>query len=519
MASGRSLADDLRTTAAHHGDRTAVIDGATTFTYAELDGMAERVAQALRSLGVSPGDCVVWHGAKSCLAVAAVHGILRSEAGYVPVDPDGPIARADLIAGRSRPRVLLADTDTRDQWLAVAPELSWRPLLDGSDADAALWCAIPKDPPREPLADLAYVLHTSGSTGLPKGVVHTHASASAFVDWAVRELGLTQDDVIINSAPLHFDPTTLHLFGAARVGAAVALMPAAAGPFPAAYVDFCRQAGGTVWYAVTSTPAWLTHRGKDHLPGLKSQRAAVVGGEILQPGDVNTLLAALPGVRLLNVYGPTESNVCTFHEIDGPQPADAVIPIGRALPGAEIAVVDENLAPVERGRPGQLLVRGSMLMEGYLDPEQTARAFVRTADQRPWYATGDLVQENAAGELQFIGRDDSQVKSRGFRVELGEIERQLQGLESVHECVAVAVPDAVFSNLITAFVTADPIDEVKALPDLLRSRLPHYMVPQRIILVADQLPKNSNGKVDRKALAELAAHPALGETPGLLVIH
>ncbi|MER5362412.1 amino acid adenylation domain-containing protein [Streptomyces sp. NPDC002785] len=518
-ASRRSLADDLRATAARHGERTAVIDGTLTLSYAELDNMAEHIAQTLRDAGVCPGDCVAWHGAKSSLAVAAVHGILRSQAGYVPVDPDGPISRAELIVGRSRPRVLVSDSAARDQWRTVAPSLDWQPLSLGSAVAEPMWYAIPASTPRAPLVDLAYVFHTSGSTGHPKGVTHTHASASAFVDWAVQELGLTEQDVIINSAPLHFDPTTLHLFGAARVGAAVALMPAAAAPFPAAYIDFCRQVGGTVWYAVTSTLVWLTRRGKDLLAHLGSLRVAVVGGEVLQPSDVNTLFSALPGIRLLNVYGPTESNVCTFHEIRGSQPSDAVIPIGRVLPGAEITVVDESLEPVGPDCPGQLLVRGSMLMEGYLDTEQTDRAFVRTADGRRWYASGDMVREKPTGELEFIGRQDAQIKSRGFRVELGEIERHLQALNSVHECVAVATPDAVFSNLITAFVSAGSLDDVKPLPDLLRARLPYYMVPQRIVLVAGELPRNANGKVDRKALTELAAQPALGDSPELTIVH
>lgn len=518
MAPGRSLVDDLRATTARHGDRPAVMDGTITLTYEALDAGAENIAGALRELGVQPGDCVVWHGAKNALAVAAVHGILRSGAGYVPVDPDGPVSRADLIAGRSRPRALVADARARDQWRTVMPQLVWQPLTTGFEGAGKLWCAIPQDAPRAPVADLAYVLHTSGSTGLPKGVVHTHASASAFVDWAVQELRLTEHDVIINSAPLHFDPTTLHLFGAARVGAAVALMPASAAPFPAAYIDFCRQSGGTVWYAVTSTLAWLTRRGKDLLPELGTLRAAVVGGEVLQPDDVNVLLSAVPGLRLLNVYGPTESNVCTCFEIRGTQPAHAVIPIGRVLPGAEIAVVDERLQPAEPGSAGQLLVRGTMLMEGYLDPDQTARAFVRTADGRSWYASGDLVREAPSGDLEFIGREDNQIKSRGFRVELGEIERHLRALDGVRECVAVATPDAVFSNLITAFVSADHPDDVRELPDLLRARLPHYMIPQRILLAADELPRNSNGKVDRKVLAELAARPTPGEIPGLTPI-
>ncbi|MGW6843864.1 amino acid adenylation domain-containing protein [Streptomyces sp. NPDC054958] len=518
MPSSLSLADDLRISAARHGLRTAVIDGTGALTYDQLDSMAECIARTLREAGIRPGDCVAWHGAKSRLAVAAVHGILRSAAGYVPVDPDGPITRARLIVERSRPRILITDTAARDQWQAVAPELAWRALHTGSPQDPPLWY-MNLASPREPLPDLAYVFHTSGSTGVPKGVVHTHASASAFVDWAVEELQLTEQDVIINSAPLHFDPTTLHLFGAARVGAAVALMPASAAPFPTAYIDFCRQVGGTVWYAVTSTLVWLARRGKDLLPQLASLRAAVVGGEVLPPSDVNTLFTAVPGIRLLNVYGPTESNVATFHEVHEAQSPDVIIPIGRVLPGAQIVVVDDELEPVRPGHTGQLLVRGSMLMKGYLDPQQTIGAFVSTSDGHRWYATGDMVRENPAGELEFVGRRDAQVKSRGFRVELGEIERHVHDLDGIHECAVVATPDALFSNVITAFVSADHMNDARVIPHVLRDRLPHYMIPQRIVLATGELPRNSNGKIDRKALTELAAQPDLDVSTGLTLVH
>jgi len=506
------LEDDLRTTAARHGDRPAVLDGATTLTYAELAAAAEAIAQALTARGIAEGDCVVWHGAKNATAVAVVHGILRAKAGYVPVDPDGPIARARLIVEACRPRALVVDTAARDQWAEAGADLDWQPLT------GALWFAAPDTAPRPALPDLAYVLHTSGSTGRPKGVVHTHRSAQAFVDWSVTELELTADDVIVNSAPLHFDPSTLHLFGAARVGAAVALVPATAATFPATYLEFCREAGATVLYAVTSTMAWLTRRGRELMPGLDALRAVVFGGEVMQPADMNVLLDAWPRARFLNVYGPTESNVATFHELrTRKMPPEGVVPIGRPLPGTDVLVVDPARDPVAPGELGELLVRGATMMAGYLDPDDTARAFVSTADGREWYVTGDHVRADETGELEFVGRRDGQIKSRGFRVELGEIERHLRAVDGVRECVVVATPQPVVSTVITAFVDA-PEHVARALPRLLADRVPHYMIPERIIAVAGELPRNANGKADRNRLAGLAAQPSLDDVAGFVPV-
>ncbi|WP_331748371.1 amino acid adenylation domain-containing protein (plasmid) [Streptomyces sp. NBC_00984] len=516
MGVSTSLRDDLRAAAKLHADRPAVIDGDVTLSYTELDDAAEAVALALRDLGVRDGDCVVWHGRKSSAGVATVHGILRSGGGYVPLDPDGPIARADLITRACAPRAVVADGAARAQWDALTPGLDWSPLPAPPGADDGLWAHLREGDPRPPVDDLAYVLHTSGSTGIPKGVVHTHASASAFVDWAVAELDLTPDDVIVNSAPLHFDPTTLHLFAAVRSGAAVALMPAAAAPFPAAYIDFCRRSGGTVLYAVTSTLVWLVRHGTSLLPRLSGLRAFVTGGEILHPVDVNTLHDALPAMRLLNVYGPTESNVCTFHEIQPPLGPEDEVLIGRVLSGAEILVVDDDLTAVAPGEPGQLLVRGAMLMTGYLDAAQTARSMVRTADGREWYASGDQVCENPDGDLRFIGRVDAQIKSRGYRVELGEVEKAVRRCAGVHEAVAVATPDPVFSNLITVFVTAET-EAARTLGGRLPEYLPPYMLPRHVVHVDGELPRLSNGKVDRKWLSDLASSPRLPIMSGFTI--
>ncbi|ONF67865.1 amino acid adenylation domain-containing protein [Amycolatopsis keratiniphila] len=507
MSDNRTLGDELRATAVQLPGATAITDGTVAWTYAELDSAAAGIAKALAECGVRPGDCVVWHGRKTISAVAAVHGILRADAAFVPVDPEGPISRAALIVEQTQPRALVADSVTRRKWESLLPDLRWRILTDEAEPAGELWVAEPGAGSREPVPGLAYVLHTSGSTGRPKGVMHTQASARAFLDWAVAELKLGPEDVLLSSSPLHFDPSTLHLFGAARVGAAVALPPPAAVSFPLKYLEFCRDTGTTIIYAVTSTMAWLARRGRDLLPELRSVRAVVFGGEVMRPVDMNVLLAGVPRARFLNVYGPTESNVCTTYEIPTAQvAADAVIPIGRALPGTEIAVVDEELKPVPTGVSGELLVRGPTLMTGYLDG--TAEAFVVTADGRDWYPTGDLVLRNDSGELEFLGRRDGQIKVSGYRVELGEVERHLSALCGVRECAAVAVSGEDAATVIVAFVNTARPSDAKPLHELLREYVPAYMVPERIVTMSTELPKLTNGKVDRQSLADLARLPA-----------
>lgn len=179
--------------------------------------------------------------------------------------------------------------------------------------------------------------------------------------------------------------------------------------------------------------------------------------------------------------------------------------------------MDEDLTAVPPGQPGQLLLSGAVLMTCYLDAEQTARSMVRTADGRERYASGDHVYEDSAGELQFIGRLDAQIKSRGYRVELGEAERAARRCEGIQECVAVATPDPLFSNLITAFVTARDDEAVRLLPARLPQFLPPYMMPRHIVLVAGELPRLSNGKADRKSLTDMAASSELSMMSGFTI--
>ncbi|WP_067603231.1 amino acid adenylation domain-containing protein [Nocardiopsis listeri] len=507
MKGESALASDLRRAAEQHGDRVAVIHEGGVLTYERLTAAVEKISVELAAYGVTDGDCVAWHGHKSAAAVAAVHGILRAGAGYVPLDASAPRDRNDAIINGQKPRALLADGPTREVWERTDPDLRWSPITVPRPITEDLWFAPLPDPRSSHIVDIAYVLHTSGSTGRPKGVVHTHASARAFLDWAVSELELTGDDVLVNSAPLHFDLSILDLFGACRVGAAVAVLPPSVAPLPAGYAEFCRDAGATVWYTVPSTLAWLTRRGTELVAGIRSLRVVALAGEVVRPPDVAALRAAIPAIRVWNLYGPTETNVCTYHEVRSGHPLDEPVPIGRALPEVELSIVDERRRPVPEGEVGELLVRGDTVMAGYIDERDDRDAFVATPDGRIWYATGDNVRIDAHGDLVFIGRNDQQIKSRGHRIELGEVEEVITGLPGVGACVAVAAPDPLFGNTITVFVQPAPSAQAEALTLLaqaVRTALPPYMVPQRIISLTDTWPTLSNGKADRRRLSELA---------------
>ncbi|GAA3768380.1 hypothetical protein GCM10022403_000040 [Streptomyces coacervatus] len=516
MAEELLLRDHLRTAADRWGGRRAVIDDAVELTYAQLAAAARDVADQLLSAGVRSGDCVAWHGRKNAAAVTAVHGILEAGAAYVPLDPEAPFARNHRIVANGRPSAVLTDTATRRQWEAAGLGLCWEPLKPFAGTVDELWLAALSGSRPSGHPGVSYVLHTSGSSGSPKGVVHTHRSAAAFVCWAAEELALTEADVLVNTAPLHFDLSTLDLFGAAFTGAAVAVMSREDSRFPASYADFVARVGGSVWYTVPSALSRLVQRGDSLLRTFTSLRIAALAGEVLRPDDVGKLMDAHPAARVFNLYGPTETNVCTYHEIVERPPAHQAIPIGRPLPGVEITVVDDRLQPVGEGRTGELLVRGSTLMTGYWKGSaEKLLPFVTTPDGKEWYATGDQVRSGSGGCLDYLGRNDTQIKSRGYRIELVEIDHALGSLPAVAECAVVAIPDGAAGRRILAFaVSEDGGTDEAGLRMALRRLLPGYMVPDRIFVTGRPLPRLTNGKVDRIALtaeAEVLASSSEGQ--------
>lgn len=480
-----TLLDYVTLAASEHPNRLAVSDAVHELTYAELAVRSDTLAAELCRLGVGPARRVVIQLPPGTDLVVAIWAVLKTGAAYVPVDPATPGARRTALLDRVRPRVVITAGEPPTGFATVDVTVAYR---------------APDRPPaiRVDPADPAYILHTSGSTGVPKGVVLTHRNATAFVDWAVDEFQLDATDRIVGHAPAHFDLSVLDLFGAAKAGAALFPAPTPVRLFGAGLATFLEHVRATTLYCV---PTALTMLSKAATPErLATLRRVLFAGEVCPPSTLRAMLELAPRARFANLFGPTETNVCTFHDVTPPYAELDALPIGRPIPGVTARVMATPKREAAVGEPGELYVVGPTVAAGYWDdPEQTASRFISTTAGRA-YRTGDVVVADGEGVLYFRGRVDRQVKTRGHRVELDEVETVLRAHPAVVDAVVSAVPDDTGSNRLVAVVlTRQPITAGQ-LRRGCAAELPGYAVPTAFRLVAE-FPLTPNGKVDRAALS------------------
>jgi len=507
-----SLHGLLEAAASHFPSKVAVEDpGHGEITYSQLNRSSTRISEELARAGVGSGDRVGLCAPKSLASVASLFGILKAGAAYAPVDPDAPVRRnasifedcsvKAVVVERSRVEALQTASPTR---YAGARRLEAAP---GSDIQ--LLQRSTASPDRSPeTEDLAYVLYTSGSTGAPKGVMHTHRSALSFIDWCSHEFEPSDADCFSAHAPFHFDLSILDLYVSLKHGARLVLIGEQLGKQPLKLAPLISERKISVWYSTPSILRLLVEFGKLELHDSSSLRLVLFAGEVFPPKHQRALMARWPHPHYYNLFGPTETNVCTYYKVPGPLADDQrdPVPIGFRCSGDETLIVDENLRPVPVGTEGELLVSGGSVMVGYFNLEDRNREAFHTDEHgRRWYRTGDLVRDRGDGCHIFSGRRDRMVKRRGFRVELGEIEAALHRHPGVTEAAVIATPDEESGVLIRAFLGwagAQPASVVE-LKRFSAENLPGYMIPDRFKLL-ESLPKTSTDKVDYQALKELA---------------
>ncbi len=483
----------LRWAAEKHPDGAAYTlaqsKGIDTVTYAQLYRRARQFAAWLDARGVMANQCVGIHLQKSPAMMVVVYGTLLAGACYVPLDPSAPAERNAQIAA-SCDLKLIVDGDF--DWSAVeATEPQSPDVIRSSD----------------PLAP-AYILHTSGSTGRPKGVVLTHRNALAFVESVLEAFEFGPEDVFAHHAPLHFDLSVFDLFVAAAVGATVEAVPPVLSMFPPKLAKFIGQRGITVWNSVASLLTMLDAKGDVAAANITGLRLVYFSGDVLAPSTLVSLSQALPGTLFCNIYGQTEANSSLCSRFDAPRIAalDTTQPldIGRSLPGFDVLLIDDEGAVIEAADTvGQLVVGGATVSPGYWqNAEQTGARFgpdPREQHEGLYYRTGDLARRDAEGRYFFIGRADHQIKTRGYRVELGEVERALRAAPGVAEGAVFAVEDESIGKRIVGMVVLDEGADVKAVLAHLRKKLPSYMLPEPLRAV-EAMPRTSTGKVNRQAL-------------------
>lgn len=493
-----SLDAAVREAARSTPDAVAVRDADGPVTYAELDRRSRSLAEELAARGVGRGDRVVLWAPKSADLVAATQAVLRAGAVYVPVHGDAPAARVRALAQDCSAAAVVA-ADGRVPALAGLPAPAGVLPL-GLARGPVRGTALPS-PAGD--GDPAYILYTSGSTGRPKGVTVSHGAALAFVGWAAAEVGARPDDVFANHASFGFDLSVLDLYAAFHAGASVFLVAEDRAHDPHALVDLLRRERISVWYSVPSVLTAMVRRGglTEH-PAPERLRAVLFAGEPFPVRYVREL-AAWTGARLLNLYGPTETNVCAFHEVRAADlERDRPAPIGRAACGDLLEVLRDDGAAAGPGEVGELVVAGPTLMLGYWGHPPLDGP----------HRTGDLVRVLPGGLLDYVGRRDSMLKVRGHRIEPHEVEAVLESHPGVARAAVVCAGSGLEAALTAFLVPAPGGAGALSVRRHLVERLPPGMVPDLIRFV-DELPRNANGKIDRAGLTAAAEQMTNGDAP------
>jgi amino acid adenylation domain-containing protein len=534
MMSHDLLPELIDATAGHAPDREAIRYRDVTLTYEELSRKTNQLAHALVDAGVKRGDRVGILAPKSAESAIAIYGIMKAGGAYVPVDPSAPVDRQEQVIRDCGIRCLVTAPrqskrigEILQRKVAFDCLVGMPPDDEASGVNRLDWQTVYQHPAERPpdlrltTDDLAYVIYTSGSTGRPKGIVHSHHSGLSFARWAADAYGLTGADRLSNHAPLHFDLSIFDYFAGAVAGATTIIIPEAYTKLPATYSQLLQDDRVSVLFTVPFALIQLLSRGVLERRDLSPLRWVIFGGEPFPPKHLQELMKRLPDAKFDNMYGPAEINGCTHYTVPpiADDCCDEPIPIGPLNPNCEGVIVDGDDLPVPSGQAGELLVSTPTMMQGYWDqPTLNAKAFYRrmTASdgkEQVFYRTGDLVMMRDDGNLLFLGRKDRQVKSRGYRVELDEVESALVSHDAIEEAAAYLIEDSTEGDSrIEAAVTlkqegaVDAIDG-EALLIHARSTLPWYAVPTRISL-RPEFPRTTTGKIDRRKLQTDAASQA-----------
>lgn len=515
-------------------DSPSFRDGESTLSYAQLEQQSNQLANLLLEYGLRPGDRVAVFLPRCTLTAVAVYGILKAGGVFVPVDPTFSVAAVNnvlqsctarfLLTQSSKVRTVRALVSSSEHPIEVLIGMSAEQLGDVPALAAAVpWTAMAEFESCSSASlaghvsseSPAYIMYSSGSTGAPKGITHSHRSGLAYAKYSVEAYSVGHADVIANHSPLNFDMSTFGYFSSCLAGASTLIIPAAYAKMPASLAALCSEHRVTIWYSVPLALTQMLRSGALRECDLSSLRWILYGGEPFPASELRELMQLLPQAEVSNVYGPAEVNQCTIYNVPRGfiEAAESNVPIGQVWKGAEGLLLSDRDEIVEDDQPAELVIASETMMLGYWGrPDLDSRAYYSDDKQGKatrYYRTGDWVCRRSDGNLLFLGRQDRQIKIRGYRVELDAIEHELLKHPAIQEaCVFWIARDGEKEIRSQVVPAGDSRLQGSELTEFLRDRISPYSVPTQIDIV-ESLPRNSNGKADRVSLRRLAEEALL----------
>jgi amino acid adenylation domain-containing protein len=529
---------------ANKKDLTAIEMGGLSYSYQEMDLLSRKFANYLEQAEIKQGELIAILSPVLPETIAAMLGCLRQGVVYVPLNVQAPHAWLANIIQKVKIKHVLVANQFLDKAVALQAECKFENIIvveavPGIEKNhlhlqekIKYFNQIINEAQSEFTAkniladDLAYILYTSGSTGDPKGIMITHRNAYTFIAWMKKKFTVSVRDRILSRAPLQFDLSVFDIYTTFYAGATLVIKPNDFDEEPASIIELIEKKYITIIYTVPS--AYIRLLTKTDLRGRAlSLRWLLYAGEPFPPNYLHELMTVLPHIHVSNIYGPTETNIVTYYDMTSPPDPHQAIPLGFPAQDTEIIIVDENLKPLPVNEIGEIMVRGGTVFAGYFNqPELTKKRLIQSPfHQQPTMCclTGDLGKILPNGMIAYHGRKDNMIKTRGYRVEIDEVENAISKIEGVAQATVVAKPHAKYSNILYAYVLLKETRlnvglntglnaglqtklQAELTPEILlqltAEKLPEYMLPYQFFIV-EELPKTSTGKVDRVLLADM----------------
>ncbi|MFK8059242.1 MAG: amino acid adenylation domain-containing protein [Polaribacter sp.] len=509
-----TLTDIIKNASEKFPENEAFKCGKKSLNFKEIDIKTNQLAKYLQEAGVKKCDRVGIYMERSVESVIAVYGILKAGAVFVPLDSTTPISRTVFLLNDCNIEHLITTKLQTKKTIKILEEeqpltsiigfekelqittVSWETIYTISLENYAP-VKIEKD-------DLAYIMYTSGSTGLPKGIMHTHFSGLSYAKLSAKLYQITEKDSVANLPPLHFDQATFGYFSSPLACATTVIIPDAYTKLPASLSKLIEDEKITIWYSVPLALIQLLQKGILEDRNLTSLRWVLFGGEVFVTKYLYQLMQKWPQATFCNVYGPAEVNQCSYYHLDYTSTQKDPIPVGYIWDETNYKILDKSDKEVPQGESGELIINSTTMMRGYWNNETLTEKSFYNDGKKTYYRTGDIFNLNEKGELMFLGRNDSQVKIRGYRIEINEVEAVIANHSDIDEAAVFAIETKEGVKELTAVILLkqDKIMDKKTLFSYCKTLLPSYAIPTRIDIM-EVFPRTSSAKIDRGALKRI----------------